>query len=383
MVEEFSPSDSVFFVDRLTRWFRETGRDLPWRRTYDPYHVWISEIMLQQTQMERGVAYFLRWVERFPTVKEVAEAPEDDILFYWQGLGYYARARNLHKAAKEIVEKYSGCVPADYATLLTLPGVGPYTAAAVASIAGNQDVVVLDANVNRIFARVYDIAEPVKAGGVQKRIHHLADAMLPPGKARVFNQAMMDFGGVVCTPKTPRCSTCVVQRLCRSYRHGTVSMRPVVEPPKKAVRVARVAGVIICQGRIYLQKRNPSSVWGGLWEFPGGEVVGEHKAEKELDLVSEVASDAGLHIIKDDFLVQVQHQYTHHKVTLRSYLCRLKDQNQKQAVLSSAVDFAWLAPQEMDALPCPSGVRKVIEHLKRQWPEMFSDNYAGHTYFRH
>lgn len=380
MVEDFSPSESAFFVGRLISWFRETGRELPWRRTYDPYHVWISEIMLQQTQMERGVAYFLRWVERFPTVKDVAEAAEDDILFYWQGLGYYARARNLHKAAKEIVEKYSGSVPAEYVTLLTLPGIGPYTAAAVASIAGNQDVVVVDANVNRIFARVYDIGEPVKAGGVQKRIRRLATEMLPLGKARVFNQALMDFGGIVCTPKSPQCCTCIVQRLCKAYRHGTVSMRPVLKPQKQQVLVTRVAGVIICEGKIYLQKRDRLAVWGGLWEFPGGEVVGEKSAGKELDVVSEVQSDTGLHIVKDDFLVQVQHQYTHHKVTLCSYLCRLKDEDRKRVILSSAVDFAWLTPLEMDALPCPSGVRKVIVHLKRQRPEMFSDNYARYDF---
>lgn len=379
MTEDLSPSDARFFVDRLTGWFRETNRDLPWRRTYDPYHVWISEIMLQQTQMERGVAYFLRWVARFPTVLEVAEASEDDILFHWQGLGYYARARNLHKAAKEIVEKYSGTVPADHATLLTLPGIGPYTAAAVASIAGNQDVVVVDANVNRIFARIYDIDEPVKAGGIQKRIRQLATEMLPTGKARVFNQALMDFGGMVCTPKAPRCSNCIVQRLCRSYQHDTVSMRPVLKPPRQTVCVRRVAGVIVCEGKIFLQKRDHSAVWGGLWEFPGGEAAGEQMGGKELDLVSEVKSDTGLHIIKDDFLVEVQHQYTHHKVTLRSYLCRLKDEERKKAVLRSAVDFAWLTPLEMDALPCPSGVRQVIEYLKKQRLEIFSENYAEHT----
>ena len=158
-MELLSKFESQFLVEQLIIWFRKTKRDLPWRQTYDPYHVWISEIMLQQTQMERGVQYFNRWVERFPAVGDVASATEDEILVYWEGLGYYARARNLHKAAKDIVAKHSSCVPSDYETLISLAGVGPYTAAAVASIEGNEEDVVIDDKVNCLFECVLDIVE--------------------------------------------------------------------------------------------------------------------------------------------------------------------------------------------------------------------------------
>ncbi|PHR28951.1 MAG: A/G-specific adenine glycosylase [Desulfotalea sp.] len=377
MLTRLSQSESNFLVEQLLTWFRTTKRDLPWRQTYDPYHVWISEIMLQQTQMERGVAYFLRWIERFPSVGEVACASEDDILVYWEGLGYYARARNLHRAAQEIVGKYSGKVPADYETLLNLPGIGPYTAAAVASIAGNQDVVVVDANVNRMFARIFDIDEPVKDRGVQKQVHQLASELLPRGKARIFNQALMDFGGLVCTPKAPHCKSCRVQRLCSAYQRGTVSFRPVLKSARKVVLLTRVVAVILCEGKVFMQKRESSAVWGGLWEFPGGETLTGNSSGDELDLVAEVNYDTALRVIKENFLVEVQHQYTHHKVSLLSFVCRLQDEDRQQPTLKSAASFAWVTPLEMDALPCPSGVRKIIKYMKKQRPEMFTANYAA------
>ncbi|MFT5701982.1 MAG: A/G-specific adenine glycosylase [Desulforhopalus sp.] len=376
MVAKLSTSDSAFLVDQLIDWFRDIKRDLPWRQTYDPYHVWISEIMLQQTQMERGVAYFLRWIERFPSVREVADANEDDILVYWEGLGYYARARNLHKAAKEIVATYSGIVPSDYDTLLMLSGIGPYTAAAVASIAGNQDVVVVDANVNRIFARLFDIDDPIKSSGAQKQVRQLAEGLLPSGKARSFNQALMDFGGLVCTPKAPGCCSCTIQRLCKSYQFGTVSLRPVLKPAKQTVLMTRVAGIIVSEGKIFMQKRESTAVWGGLWEFPGGESLDAKLGAKKLDVVYEVSHNVGFKIIEQHFLVQVQHQYTHHKVKLCAFWCSLTDDNKRQPTLDSATGYSWVTPQEMDGLACPSGVRKVIEYLKLERPEMFTENYA-------
>lgn len=376
MLDTFSSSERVFLVDQLTDWFRATKRNLPWRQTYDPYHVWISEIMLQQTQMERGVQYFLRWIERFPAVEDVACASEDDILKYWEGLGYYARARNLHKAAKEITERLSGKVPADYKTLLTLPGIGPYTAAAVSSIAGNNDVAVIDANVNRIFARIFNIDEPVKNKGPQQKIQHIANTLLPKGQARIFNQALMDFGGLLCTPKSPCCDKCPVQRLCVSYKEGMVGFRPVLKPPKKSVLMLRHVAIIMKDGKIFMHKRKSSAVWGGLWDFPGGEAIVEDVEKEKLDLVAEVRGETGLGVIEEKSLVQVSHQYTHHKVTLRSTVCRLEDEREPIPENETAIKGRWLTPREMDGLACPSGVRKVIEYLKTERPGMFSRNYA-------
>ena len=204
-------------VQPLLHWFRLTKRDLPWRRSYNPYHVWISEIMLQQTQMDRGVAYFLRWIKRFDDVFAVADANEQEILKYWEGLGYYARARNLYKAAQVIVNEFNGEVPCDYHQLLLLPGVGPYTAAAVASVAGNYDVPVIDANVARVYARLFNIEEPIKDRLVKKRLADIAEQLLPLGQARAYNQALMDLGGLVCTPKKPFCAQCPIVAACAAF----------------------------------------------------------------------------------------------------------------------------------------------------------------------
>ncbi|BHH82867.1 A/G-specific adenine glycosylase [Desulforhopalus sp. 52FAK] len=378
MAVKFPTSDGKFFVQQLTQWFRKTKRDLPWRQSYDPYHVWISEIMLQQTQMDRGVRYFLRWIKQFPEVDDVASASEDEILSLWEGLGYYARARNLHKAAKEIVLSHSSVVPSDYETLLTLPGIGPYTAAAVASIAGNQDVAVIDANVNRIFARVLDMAEPVKSSGSQRVIRELADSLLPSGKARVFNQALMDFGGLVCTPKNPGCDRCSIQTICKAYLKGTVELRPVLKAPAKNILIHRLVALIVYDGNIYMQKRGRSAVWGGLWEFPGGEAVVGCKGETLVDLKSAVKKDTGLDIMKEHFVVQVQHQYTNHKITLDAYICELKGRGEPEPRLVSATEYRWMSPGELDGAACPSGIRKVIEYLKEKRPELLNNNIVLH-----
>ncbi|WP_169309180.1 A/G-specific adenine glycosylase [Desulforhopalus sp. IMCC35007] len=365
-------SEQDLFVTRLLHWFRTTKRALPWRQTYDPYHVWISEIMLQQTQMERGIVYFNRWLERFPVVVDVALAAEDEILRYWEGLGYYARARNLHKAAKVIVEDYNCKVPSEYATLLELPGIGPYTAAAIASIAGNEDVVVVDANVNRVFARVFNIDQPVKTTEVQKKIRAVATALLPPGKARIFNQALMDFGGLLCSPKAPLCHICPVREFCRSYALGLVSVRPVLQKAQENIQIKRVAGIILQNGRIFMQQRKRSAVWGGLWEFPGGEIVVEDDENSQLDVALEIKKDTGLAVIAEQFAVEVKHQYTHHKIVLHCYFCRLQEHKADTPQLRSAEKYSWLSPGEADRLACPSGVRKVMEYLKQHRPELFS-----------
>jgi len=371
MVVHLTAQDGDFFVQQLIDWFRETKRDLPWRKSYDPYHVWISEIMLQQTQMDRGVSYFLRWIDRFPKVEDVAMATEDDILSLWEGLGYYARARNLHKAAKDIVLIHGAVVPSDYEKLLTLPGIGPYTAAAVASIAGNQNVAVVDANVNRIFARVLDIEKPVKNSVPQNIIRNLLTTLLPDGRARVFNQALMDFGGLICTPKAPGCEHCSIRKICKAYSNGTVESRPVLKPPAKTIRIHRLVAIIVCKGKIYMQKRGKATVWGGLWEFPGGEAVINGKEGIQVDLEKEVQKDTGLPIIQKDFVVQVQHQYTNHKITLAAYICQLKGGEMQAPRLKSATGYEWLLPSEVDGLACPSGIRKVIEYLKENRPEVF------------
>lgn len=375
MVSPFTQKESDRFIGLLLSWFRKTKRDLPWRHSYDPYHVWVSEIMLQQTQMDRGVSYFNRWVGRFPTVSAVADADEDEIFQQWEGLGYYARARNLHKAAKRIANEFNGVVPSDYDTLISLPGIGPYTAAAIASIAGNHDVAVVDANVNRVFARIFDIATTIKERRAQKLVRTLVDQLLPRGKARQYNQALMDFGGLVCTPKAPLCSGCPVREFCRSFELGLVELRPVLKKPKQSVYIHRVAGLVVHDGKIYMQKRPSNVVWGGLWEFPGGETKVEKDELGSLAVAKEVRGDTSLVVRENRFLARVKHQFTHHKITLDCYLCSLEGEVTSPR-LRVASAYRWVTPREMDELGCPSGVRKIIEYLKKTIPVWFNKNRA-------
>lgn len=346
-------------VQPLLLWFRDTARDLPWRSTYDPYHVWISEIMLQQTQMDRGVVYFKRWIHRFPTVYQVAEADQQEILKYWEGLGYYARARNLHKAAKVIASDFQGLVPCDYHQLLTLPGIGPYTAAAIASVAGNQDVAVIDANVTRVYARLFDMDMPVRESLTQKRIAIIARELLPPGKARLHNQALMDFGGLVCLPKNPRCAVCPLTNVCKARQAGTVGERPVIGPGKKIVTIHKVAGIIRHGDRIFIQQRPPEAVWGGLWEFPGGE---RKDGVVNKELVRHILVETGLLVHEVRPATTVVHHYTRYKIVLQAFYCELLGRN-TQVTLRSAVDFRWLALAELEQHAFPAGPRKILEYI--------------------
>jgi len=355
--ERDTAKDQDWLVEPLLDWFGRSNRPLPWRQSYDPYHVWISEIMLQQTQMERGVAYFLRWIDRFADVRAVAEAAEQEILKYWEGLGYYARARNLHRAAKEIVRRFAGVVPGDYPSLRSLPGIGPYTAAAIASVAGNQDIPVVDANVLRVYSRIFDIAQPIEQRATREQIETLAWRFLPAGRARVFNQALMDLGGLVCTPRRPRCDECPLTGRCLARQAGTVASRPVRRPPRQPVLIEKVAGVIVDSGRIYLQQRSADALWGGLWEFPGGELTGEESPVAALQ--QKVFADCGLLVRVRQPLPPIRHGYTHHRVTLHGFFCELSGGG-RQPHLSTACAFHWVTPADLHRYAFPAGPRKLL-----------------------
>ena len=355
-----------FLQERLVEWFKMHCRDLPWRRTYDPYHVWISEIMLQQTQMERGVVYFTRWINRFPDVAAVAAAGQQEILKYWEGLGYYSRARNLHKAAKVIVDDFGGEVMCDYELLLQLPGIGPYTAAAIASIAGNRDIAVVDANVTRVYARLFNIGSSVKEKKVKDQIAEIARELLPVGKARLFNQAVMELGGLICTPKTVKCSRCPLSDCCLAFAKGTVGDRPVIEKSKRIITVQRVAGLVFHKGSVLLLQRRESDVWGGLWDFPGGE-LGEGMPEELV--AGRIFESTELFVDVVEPIISVIHHYTRYKIILHCFLCTLRGNN-REAVLTSADDYCWAAPKELERFGFPAGPRKVLEYIRRKRPEL-------------
>lgn len=259
---------------KLLAWYHVNKRTLPWRGALgaSAYAVWVSEIMLQQTRVETVIPYFEKWMRLFPTVQALANASEHEVLNAWEGLGYYSRARNLHKAAKIVAEQYNGEMPRDLEALRKLPGIGRYTLGAIASIAFGMNVSALDGNIKRVYARIFDVTAPVNSPAGEKVLWQLADENLPKGHAGDYNQALMDLGASICVPRNPRCLICPVMQLCQARQNGTQNQRPVKSPKKEVPHYVHAAGVIIERGRVLLAQRPSNGLLGGMWEFPNGRV---------------------------------------------------------------------------------------------------------------
>src|SRR4051812_43553601 len=253
---------------QLAGWFAVAARDLPWRRRRDPYAVWLSEIMLQQTRVETVVPYFERFLGRFPRVEELAAAPLDDVLALWSGLGYYRRARELYACAREVTTRSGGRFPGGGGALRGLPGIGPYTAGAISSIAFGRREPLVDGNVARVFARLEGIDEPIKSSGAVKRLWERAAALVPEDRPGRFNEALMELGATVCTPRDPRCGSCPLERVCVARATGRVGELPVVEEKRKVPVVAMVAAVLRRGDLVLFARRSEGGLFGGLWEPP-------------------------------------------------------------------------------------------------------------------
>jgi len=346
---------------RILDWFATHRRPLPWRSTYEPYHVWISEIMLQQTQMERGVAYFLRWLERFPDVRTLAEADEDEVLKLWEGLGYYSRARNLHKAARVVRDRFDGRLPSSEDALRALPGIGPYTARAIASIAFERDVCVIDANVERVLSRLYDIALPVKSRQARSEIEGRAAALLPTGQARDFNQALMEFGSLVCAPRNPACDSCPLNDRCLARQLGVQEERPVTAKSLPPIYLTMATGVLVRDGLVLTQKRMPDDIWGNLWEFPGG-LVEEGETPPEA-VIREYMEETNLAVNSPAPIASFKHSYTRYRVTLHAFTVSLVS-DPAELRLTAAQEHRWATWSELSALAFPAGHRKLMQHLE-------------------
>lgn len=351
------------FVALLLDWFSRHQRPLPWRRHYQPYHVFISEIMLQQTQMERVVPYFNRWVTRLPDIDSVAEADEDEILKLWEGLGYYSRARNLQRAARQIVAD-GGIIPADREKLLSLPGIGPYTAHAILSIAFNQDFPVLDANVERLYARLFNLAVPVKSAEGKRFLRDKAAAMLPPGQSRLFNQALMELGALVCLARGPLCAACPVASLCRAKMDDLVAQRPVPVSKKPTLFIEMATGILQRGDRMLIQKRRADDVWANLWEFPGGRLKeGESPGEA---VIREFREETGLVIETTEKLISVRHSYMHYRVLLHGFHCIMANNDSAEPATHAAQENRWVTLEELNGFAFPAGHRKLIDYLQER-----------------
>lgn len=344
-------------AERLLKWYATHARRLPWREHPDPYRVWVSEVMLQQTQVEAVLPYFMNWMERFPDVESLSKASLQEVLAAWEGLGYYSRARHLHRAAQEIRDHYNGRIPQDLSQLRKLPGVGRYTAGAIASIAFGLDEPALDGNARRVLARVFDVHEPARSPGGERRLWELAAQNLPPGQAGEYNQALMDLGAMICTPRSPLCEACPLRDMCQAYALGVQAERPVLSRRPKTPHYTVTAAVIWREGRVLLAQRPIEGLLGGLWEFPGG------KLQEGEDLVSclqrEIHEELGVEVQVGDFIGVFRHAYTHFKVTLHAFSCELSNGSQPRPI--QARDLRWAAPEELTDFPMGKIDRQIAD----------------------
>lgn len=309
----------ITFSGRLLDWYARHGRSLPWRGSTDPYAVLVSEYMAQQTRVETVIPYYRRWMAQFPTIQTLAAASEDDVLKAWEGLGYYARARNLLKAARVIVDEHNGLIPPDVDTLRGLPGIGLYTAAAVASLAFGADEPALDGNLRRVLARVTALALDPRSPAGQQQLTAAAREWLPPGRAGDFNQALMDLSSQICLPKTPRCAECPLTAFCLAFQHKRQADFPV-KVKKPAVPVIIVTAGVLRRGRaVLLTKRPADGLLGGLWEFPGGkQEPGESLPEC---LARELREELGVEVTVGEEIGLFRHAYSHFRVVLHAFAC--------------------------------------------------------------
>ena len=341
------------FSRNLTNWYAKNKRDLPWRRTKDPYKIWVSEIMLQQTTVNTVIPYYNRWIETFATIHDLAQAPLQKVLKQWQGLGYYNRVKNLHKASLILIKEYDGILPKDPKVIRSLPGFGPYTTGSVLSIAYDIPLTIIDANVRRVVMRL--LALPGDADTKQdKKVNEFLLKVLPNKVVGDFNQALMELGALVCRSKEPVCSLCPVKKYCQAYKMGTQEIIPQVK--KKIIKDVYAVIAIIKKGNnYYIQKRPSKGLLADLWEFPGGKI--EAGESKKNALARELNEELGVRLKSSKYLFNVRHFYTQFRINLSVFACSLDDEVKLDAI------HRWVSFKNFSKYPMPSGSAKIIEKL--------------------
>ena len=355
----------------LVQWHDQHQRVMPWRSApagqRNPYAVWISEIMAQQTRLDTVVDYYLRWMDRFPTVEALAAADQQEVLKLWEGMGYYARARNLHRAAQQVVAVHNGQLPNDRASLLKLPGIGEYTVGAILSMAFGQSEPILDGNVKRVLSRLADIDQPINEPATLKWLWQLARAMVeaaPEGAAGSCNEALMELGALVCVPGEPRCLLCPLVNFCSAFANGTQAQRPIM-PVRKATPHYNVAAGVIWQeapfaSKLLIAQRPQEGLLGGLWEFPGGKLE-VTDADLPACLRREIAEELGVQIEVGELVTVVQHAYTHFRITLHAFHARYTN-GEPQTI--GCADWRWVDLADLDVFPFPVTDQKIVKALR-------------------
>tara|TARA_B100000686_G_scaffold324891_1_gene381019 strand:- start:3181 stop:4266 length:1086 start_codon:yes stop_codon:yes gene_type:complete len=342
----------------MLKWYRTKKRNLPWRKSDNPYHIWVSEIMLQQTQVKAVLPYYKNWLKIFPTVKALAKAREARVLKYWEGLGYYARARNFHRAAKIIVAKYQGKVPQTFDEIFKLPGIGRYTASAILSIAFNKKFPVLDGNVKRVISRWFCLEENGYGSTSEKRLWEKAEEVLSQRSPGNFNQAMMELGATVCNIGKPKCSICPVNKFCEAFLQRRQAEFPPPKVKRKFKKIDVSAAVIWRKGKVYVQQRPRKGLMGSLWEFPGGKL--EKGESPEECLVREIQEELGVNGNVEKKIMTIKHSYTQFRVTLHVFIYKI---HCGQIKPNQCESWRWATPSSLKKLPFPSANIKIVRHI--------------------
>ena len=331
-------------TERLLDWYDRSRRDLPWRQDRDPYRIWVSEIMLQQTRVEAVIPYYQRFLQRFPTLRALAEAPEEEVLSYWQGLGYYSRVRNLQQGVREVLSRYGGTVPQTPEAVKKLPGVGDYTAGAILSIAHNKPHPAVDGNVLRVISRLHRIEDPIEQSRTRKRVEQLVQELMDrTERYGDFTQALMELGALVCTPRSPRCPDCPWLQSCAAARDGVQGELPkkkTAEPPRQ---VQVYTGILIAEGKVLAVRRPDTGLLAGMWQFPASEGLtpGLHSSELQAALLA-VFSALGQTVALGEAWRRLTHVFSHRQWNLHSYLCDATEPD-----FNESTSLRWLTSAEM------------------------------------
>ncbi len=341
----------------LLRWYRANARDFPWRRSRDPYAIWVSETMLQQTRSATVVPYYERFLKNFPTARVLACASPDEVMRHFAGLGYYSRARNLHAAAQTVVREHGGALPDEVKELRKLPGVGPYTAAALASIAFDQPVASVDGNVMRVLTRLLDLRDDIRLPATRRKLEAAAAELVRGAQPGALNQALMELGATLCSRRRPACTRCPLHRHCKALSRGVQATLPVRSPAPRKKRLRAAAALLLRGGRLLMVRRPPRGLLGGLWELPGGELDAREQAAA--GLLRTLREGVGIAAAAPEPLGSVRHIFTHR--VLRLYLFRVTPQPGR--VRRHGFDaHRWCSLTAARALPLSSLARRALDH---------------------
>ncbi|MFC5713268.1 A/G-specific adenine glycosylase [Thalassorhabdus alkalitolerans] len=351
--------DENAFQDNLLAWYRENQRELPWRINQDPYRVWVSEVMLQQTRVETVIPYYERFMEWFPTPEDFAKAEEEKVMKAWEGLGYYSRVRNLHTAVKEVVESYGGKVPDNKKDFSSLKGVGPYTAGAVLSIAYEQPEPAVDGNVMRVLSRVLLVTDDISKGKTRKQFEEVIPTLMGGTPPSEFNQALMELGALVCTPKSPGCLLCPVQSQCEARKQGVQQELPV-KGKKKAPALKEMAAIIIkdSKGKFLIHQRGSKGLLARLWEFPNTEA--EATSSQKVDLETFLKEEYGVEAAAGDSVQNVQHVFSHLVWDITVYEGTLKNADEIKG------NCKWVTMEEARKLAFPVSHQKILKTIEEE-----------------